>query len=58
MEFPQQFSADLHEAFEYWKDVQESAGKPQSLSLEQWIMNLLRQPVYALIGEKRVRADG
>ena len=64
MKLKKAFSADLKEAFEYFKSKQlESATDPaviaqvQAITLEAWVSNMLRKPVYELIGEKRANVD-
>lgn len=60
MKFPEKFDQHLQEAFEFWKDLQRKNPKSafsekalDELSIEKWLMDLLRQPIYSLIGQKR-----
>ncbi len=64
MEFPKAFLEDMEEAFDYFKSKQaanstdaETAKKIAAVPLKKWVANLLRQPVYELIGEKRANVD-
>lgn len=64
MKLKKAFLADLKEAFEYFKSKQlETAKDPgviaqiQAITLETWVSNMLRKPVYELIGEKRANID-
>ncbi len=64
MKLKKAFSADLKEAFEYFKSKQlEATQDPaaivqvQAITLEAWVSNMLRKPVYELIGEKRANVD-
>lgn len=65
MKFGKAFTADLNEAFAYFKEKQlqavggnEQAKKQiEKLTLDKWVATLLRKPVYELLGEKRVEQD-
>lgn len=62
MKFGKEFTADLKEAFEYFKDkqVRAAAGNPEAqkqikaVKLDMWVASMLRKPVYDLLGEKRI----
>lgn len=65
MELKKGFSADLKEAFVYFigKQIKQAAADPaavaelEKVTVEQWVTQILRKPVYDLIGEKRANAD-
>lgn len=62
MEFKRNFQADLEEAFEYFKAKQLAANPVAAVELskatvDRWVMNILRKPIYELLGEKRANED-
>ena len=64
MEFPKAFLKDMEEAFIYFKSKQMTKNADPAIvqqllaiPLNKWIANLLRQPIYELIGEKRANVD-
>lgn len=56
MKFPKQFTSDLDEAYNYWCEIQATTQKPVIMGRDQWVMMLLKNTVYQLLGEKRTRA--
>lgn len=65
MKLAKQFSVDMQEAFEFWKKQQKTmAGQNvtaqaqiDAITIEKWVMLMLKKPVYDLIGDKRASED-
>jgi hypothetical protein len=63
MQFNQDFWSDVEEAFQYWQSMQAQSGDTAArnaalqLTPVTWAAQLLANPVYRLIGEKRAFAN-
>lgn len=55
MEFPEQFKNDIEEAYLYWLSKQ--SVEPKGVTITRWLANILRKPIYELLGEKRANSD-
>jgi hypothetical protein len=56
MELGGEFEKDIAEAYEYWLD-QRPDGQEPPVTMVRWVKELLRKPIYELIGLKRMNED-
>jgi hypothetical protein len=55
LEFSKEFKDDIEESYLYWLSKQ--SVDPKDLTITKWLANIIRKPIYDLLGEKRANTE-